>query len=57
MGPKVCKSCKHNKEPKDFALLRPGKLDKTCRACKQIQKAAKLIAKKQPNPNQGDIQA
>jgi hypothetical protein len=52
MGPQVCKTCKRNKEPQAFALLRPGKLDSTCRDCKQIQKGAKAIATKQTNPDQ-----
>jgi iron-sulfur cluster repair protein YtfE (RIC family) len=55
MGPQVCKACKHNKAPEAFALLRPGKLDHVCRGCKAIQKAAKQIAAKQPNTNQGAL--
>lgn len=52
MGPQVCNTCKINKEPSQFALLRPGKLDGTCRACKEVQKGAKAISAKQPNTNQ-----
>lgn len=55
MSPQICNACKQNKLPEEYALLRPGKLDGTCRACKQIQKGAKAIAAKQTNSNQGAL--